>query len=47
MNDVFRQMKRGCGYVAIHYATFTPKAFEDRFLDWDTQFTPAEDKGGK
>ncbi len=34
MNDIFRQMKRGCGYMAIHYATFTPKAFEDRFLDW-------------
>jgi Trehalose utilisation len=33
--DVFaRQMKRGCGYVAIHYSTFTPKDLEGRFLDW-------------
>jgi type 1 glutamine amidotransferase len=29
-----RQMKRGCGYVAIHYTTFTPKDLEERFLDW-------------
>ena len=29
-----RQMKRGCGYVALHYTTFTPKEFETRFLDW-------------
>jgi hypothetical protein len=33
--EVFgRQMKRGCGYVAIHYTTFTPKDLEERFLDW-------------
>ena len=33
--DVFaRHMKRGCGYVAIHYTTFTPKDLEGRFLDW-------------
>jgi type 1 glutamine amidotransferase len=33
--DVFaKQMKRGCGYVAIHYTTFTPKKHEERFLDW-------------
>jgi Trehalose utilisation len=33
--DIFaRQMKRGCGYVAIHYTTFTPKDLEGRFLDW-------------
>jgi hypothetical protein len=29
-----RQMKRGCGYVAVHYATFTPRKDEERFLDW-------------
>jgi len=29
-----RQMKRGCGYVAIHYTTFTPKKYEGQFLDW-------------
>jgi type 1 glutamine amidotransferase len=29
-----RQMKRGCGYVAVHYTTFTPKEFGERFLDW-------------
>lgn len=29
-----RQMKRGCGYVAIHYTTFTPKKYDDQFLDW-------------
>jgi type 1 glutamine amidotransferase len=33
--DVFaRQMKRGCGYVAVHYTTFTPKDLDGRFLDW-------------
>jgi type 1 glutamine amidotransferase len=33
--EVFaRQMKRGCGYAAVHYTTFTPKKNEERFLDW-------------
>ncbi|MCL5097160.1 MAG: ThuA domain-containing protein [Candidatus Omnitrophica bacterium] len=30
-----RQMKRGCGLVALHYSTFVPKARAgDKFLDW-------------
>ena len=29
-----RLMNRGCGYVAIHYTTFTPRKHETQFLDW-------------
>ncbi len=29
-----RLMKRGCGYVAVHYTTFTPLKYEAQFLDW-------------
>jgi type 1 glutamine amidotransferase len=33
--EVFaKQMKRGCGYAAIHFTTFTPKDLEEKFLDW-------------
>jgi hypothetical protein len=32
---VERQMKRGCGLVVIHWATFAPKdTLGDKFLDW-------------
>jgi type 1 glutamine amidotransferase len=34
MNVFARHMRRGCGYVAVHYTTFTPKDLEGRFLDW-------------
>lgn len=29
-----RQMKRGCGLVLLHYATYAPKRLEDAFFEW-------------
>lgn len=29
-----KQMKRGCGLVAIHWTTFVPRAVADDWLDW-------------
>ncbi len=34
MEVVARQMKRGCGYVALHYTTFTPREKSPQFLEW-------------
>jgi type 1 glutamine amidotransferase len=34
MKVLAEHMKRGCGYVAVHYTTFTPKKYEKQFLDW-------------
>ncbi|MCP5120709.1 MAG: ThuA domain-containing protein [bacterium] len=29
-----RQMKRGCGFVTIHFSTFTPDEYGDEIIEW-------------
>jgi type 1 glutamine amidotransferase len=29
-----RQMKRGCGFLVLHFSTFAPQKYADRVLDW-------------
>ena len=34
MQIIEKQMKRGCGFVQYHWATFNPSRFHDRITEW-------------
>lgn len=50
LNVLAEQMKRGCGLVLLHYSTFAPNKYADKFLDWtggyyDYQSGPPDSTG--
>lgn len=34
MDKLGKQMQRGCGFMEVHYATFTPREKAPQFLEW-------------